>query len=137
MVEAAPVPEPTPEQEPLAPAAKPVAKPEPKPAPRPAPPPRPVAKPAPKPAPVPAPAGPAVARVEKLPALVVTRTEWHPDPARRRALIRVEGRAEPLELRHGDAVGALVVTSIEPSGVVFRMGEVEVRRKIGETEPRN
>jgi hypothetical protein len=88
--------------------------------------------PAAKPNPVPPAAGPAVARVEKLPALVVTRTVWHPDPARRRALVQVEGRAEPLELRHGDAVGALVVANIEPSGVIFRMGDVEVRRKIGQ-----
>jgi hypothetical protein len=73
-----------------------------------------------------------VARVEKLPGLVVTRTSWHPDTARRRALVRVEGRAEPLELRQGDAVGGLVVATIEPSGVIFRMGDVEVRRKVGQ-----
>jgi hypothetical protein len=73
-----------------------------------------------------------VARIEKLPAVVVTRTSWHPDPTRRRALVQVEGRAEPLELRHGDAVGSLVVATIEPSGVVFRMGDVEVRRKVGQ-----
>jgi len=133
---AAPAPEPAP-----LPALEP--KPVAKPAPELAPPPKPVAKPAAKPAPaakpnpVPPPAGPAVARVEKLPALVVTRTVWHPDPARRRALVQVEGRAEPLELRHGDAVGALVVANIEPSGVVFRMGDVEVRRKVGQTNPRN
>jgi hypothetical protein len=130
---AAPAPEPAP---PPALEPRPVAKP----APEPAPPPKPVAKPAPKPAPaakpnpVPPAAGPAVARVEKLPALVVTRTVWHPDPARRRALVQVEGRAEPLELRHGDAVGALVVANIEPSGVIFRMGDVEVRRKVGGTD---
>jgi hypothetical protein len=139
---AKPAPEPAPPPKPVAkPAPKPVpaAKPVAKPAPKPVPAAKPVAKPAPKPVPaakpnpVPPAAGPAVARVEKLPALVVTRTVWHPDPARRRALVQVEGRAEPLELRHGDAVGALVVANIEPSGVIFRMGDVEVRRKIGQS----
>jgi len=67
-----------------------------------------------------------------LPELTVAGTVWHPDAARRTARVELTGREEPLELREGDAVGSLVVKTIEPSGVVFRMGEVEVRRRVGE-----
>jgi hypothetical protein len=63
---------------------------------------------------------------------VVTSTQWHPDTARRSASVAVAGREGPLVLRTGDAVGPLVVTRIEPSGVVFRMGDVEIRRRVGE-----
>jgi len=56
---------------------------------------------------------------------------WHPAAERRVAEIEVEGRPEPLVLHEGDAVGPLVVSEIEPSGVVFLHDEVELRRRVG------
>ena len=66
-----------------------------------------------------------------VPAIRVERTEWHPQADRRVAVIEVAGRPEPLRLREGDAVGPLVVTSIEPSGVVFDHDGVSFRRRVG------
>jgi hypothetical protein len=147
------------EPEPVAPApaaaldAGPAASPEPAPAPSPraapAPPvPPPAAAPAPRPAPVraAAPAPPPVAAAPpveldpspaevvapSLPRIRVAGTVWHPDPGRRTARVALEGRDAPLELRQGDAVGSLVVREIEPSGVVFQLGAVELRRGVGE-----
>ncbi len=59
------------------------------------------------------------------------RTTWHPTPERRAARVVVEGFADPLELREGDAVGVLVVSEIQPSGVVFLHGGTKLRRKVG------
>ena len=59
------------------------------------------------------------------------KTVWHPTPARRVARIEVEGREGLLELREGDAVGTLVVSEIQPSGVVFLHGGEKLRRKVG------
>jgi len=89
-------------------------------------------RPAPEPAPPPATSDPEPAVRHIMPELTVAGTVWHPDPGRRTAEIELAGRGEPLTLREGDAVGSLVVKAIEPSGVVFRMGEVEVRRRVGE-----
>ncbi len=99
-------------------------------------PPRPAAPAAPKPASAP-PAAPEPTPVKVVappapPRLVVTGTEWHPDASRRVARVQLEGRDAALALREGDAVGSLVVREIEPSGVVFRLGEVELRRRVGE-----
>jgi hypothetical protein len=66
-----------------------------------------------------------------IPALVVARTVWHPDAQRRVAVVEVEGREEPLQLREGDAVGPLVVRKIEPGGVLFVRGSVEVLHPVG------
>jgi len=68
----------------------------------------------------------------EIPDLRVERTVWHPIAERRVALIEFERSAERLEIREGDAVGPLVVSKIEPSGVVFVHDGVEVRRRIGE-----
>jgi hypothetical protein len=121
--ETQPPPQPKPLPAPQAAEAKPLPALVVKPRPRP----KPVAKPTP-------PEEPAVAEVPPLPLpeLVVASTVWHPDPARRSAVVEVAGRDEPLELLQGDAVGPLVVSSIEPSGVVFLLGQVEVRRRVGE-----
>lgn len=83
-------------------------------------------------APAPAPAKPDVAVVPAPPDVVVRGTVWHPQAERRRATVEVEGHREPLELREGDAVGALVVAKIEPSGVVFLHGGATLRRAVGE-----
>lgn len=66
-----------------------------------------------------------------IPAVSVARTIWHPRSERRVAEINVEGRAVPLFLREGDAVGPLVVSQIDPSGVVFLHDQIEVRRRVG------
>jgi hypothetical protein len=85
------------------------------------------------PAPAPAPAKPDVAVVPAPPDVVVRGTVWHPQAERRRATVEVEGHRGPLELREGDAVGALVVAKIEPSGVVFLHGGATLRRGVGES----
>ena len=103
-----------------------VARPEPDPweePPAPAPSPEPTAAskpPAPKP----------VAKAES-PGVRVERTSWHPSAARRTAVVALAS-GEELEVHEGDEVGSLVVSRIEPSGVVFLDRGVEVRRRIGE-----
>jgi hypothetical protein len=67
------------------------------------------------------------------PELAIVRTAWHPDAARRSAKIRLEATNEVLTLREGDAVGGLVVREISPSAVVFKAGEVEIRRRVGQS----
>ncbi len=67
-----------------------------------------------------------------LPELVIERTEWHPLSERRLAVIAVGTSGATRELREGDAVGPLVVESIEPSGVVFLHEGVELRRPVGD-----
>jgi hypothetical protein len=78
-----------------------------------------------------APAASEVARAE-IPDLRVERTVWHPTAERRFALIEFDESAERREVREGDAVGPLVVSKIEPSGVVFVHDGVELRRRVGE-----
>jgi hypothetical protein len=114
----APAPEPAPSAEP-APTRR-AAEPTPSPAPE-------AARPRPAP-PKPRPA-PAVARAPE-PKVVVERTIWHPDPERRRAWVRLEGRAST-ELHEGDALGGVAVRRIEPSGVVFVVEGRELRRAVG------
>ena len=83
-------------------------------------------------APPPQRASGATARVRaELPAIVVERTEWHPLPERRLAVVTLEGHSEPLTLREGDAVGPFIVGAIEPSGVLFRHEGIELRRRVG------
>jgi hypothetical protein len=72
-----------------------------------------------------------------IPDLTILRTAWHPDPDRRSAKIRLESTNEILNLREGDAVGGLVVQGISPSAVVFKAGEVEIRRRVGQAGSRN
>jgi hypothetical protein len=72
-----------------------------------------------------------IAARASLPSLVVERTLWHPSAGRRLAVLEVEGRAGPVELREGDAVGDLVVLQIDPGGVVFLHRGVEIRRRVG------
>ncbi|MEE8476228.1 MAG: hypothetical protein V3T01_12780 [Myxococcota bacterium] len=66
-----------------------------------------------------------------IPAVFVARTVWHPRSERRIAEVNVEGRVDLLLLREGDAVGPLVVSQIDPSGVVFLHDQIEVRRRVG------
>jgi FHA domain-containing protein len=81
------------------------------------------------------PAAPPVAvatlrRAPPPPRVSVLRTVWHPLPERRTARVSIEGRGAPLELREGDAVGELVVSRIEPAGVVFEQGGREWRERV-------
>jgi hypothetical protein len=62
----------------------------------------------------------------------VEQTFWHPRPDRRVAVLALPGREQPLRVHEGDAVGALVVSEIEPSGVVFTRQGQRVRRALGE-----
>jgi hypothetical protein len=63
--------------------------------------------------------------------VTVKKTIWHPTPERRVARVEVEGRKGSLELHEGDAVGTLVVSEIQPSGVVFLHGGEKLHRKVG------
>lgn len=61
----------------------------------------------------------------------VEQTLWHPRPERRVAVLEVPGREAPLRVHEGDAVGSLVVSKIEPSGVVFTREGQSLRRALG------
>jgi hypothetical protein len=63
--------------------------------------------------------------------VTVKKTVWHPTPGRRMTQIEVEGRKGLLELHEGDAVGTLVVSEIQPSGVVFLHGGERLHQKVG------
>ena len=67
------------------------------------------------------------------PTVRVERTEWHPSPERRVAIVALEGADGPLRLQEGDAVGALVVGEIRPSAVTFYYEGIELRRRVGDT----
>ena len=67
----------------------------------------------------------------KLSSVEVVQTIWHPLPAKRQALIRVSGNDEPSFMAEGDTVGTLVLHEIEPAGVVFDNGGVQIRRRVG------
>ena len=75
-----------------------------------------------------------VKRIDRrgLPDLSILRTSWHPDADRRSAKIRLEATHETLTLREGDAIGGLVIQKISPSAVLFKVGEVEIRRRVGQ-----
>ena len=66
------------------------------------------------------------------PALRVERTEWHPSPHRRVAVVELDGSGDPLRLREGDVVGALVVGEIQPSAVTFYHEGLELHRRVGD-----
>jgi hypothetical protein len=76
-------------------------------------------------------AEPRVAAAALAPELWVERTQWHPTPAKRSALVRV-GADETREVREGDSVGGLVVKEIRPSGVLFLRDGAEFKRAVGE-----
>ncbi len=65
-----------------------------------------------------------------VPDIFVSSTVWHPQQDRRIAKVTLAGGA-PKELHEGDAIGPLVVSKIEPSGVIFLHAGVELRRRVG------
>lgn len=70
-----------------------------------------------------------------VPDIAVLQIAWHPQSDRRSTRIRVAASEEVLTLREGDAIGRLVVQEISPSAVVFALGDVEVRRRVGHGVP--
>jgi hypothetical protein len=67
----------------------------------------------------------------KLPAVIVEKTIWHPDADRRIAVIKLVDAEETLRLKEGDAVGPLVVKTINPGSVLFGHDEIEIRYNVG------
>lgn len=65
-----------------------------------------------------------------MPEVFVTSTVWHPQKNRRLAKVSLADGASR-EVHEGDAIGPLVVSLIEPSGVVFLHDGVELRRRVG------
>ena len=65
-----------------------------------------------------------------VPDVFVSSTVWHPQKDRRLAKVTFAGGAAQ-ELHEGDAIGPLVVSVIEPSGVIFLHDGVEIRRRVG------
>ena len=94
----------------------------------------PTPEPAPKPA-LPARAEPSpepeVAVVAHRPDVWVERTQWHPSPDKRSAIVRIGEGFEARELREGDAVDGVVVKEIRPSGVLFLHEGAEFKRGVG------
>ncbi len=82
------------------------------------------------PAPVREPEKKVVQRAQ-LPALSIEKTIWHPDTDRRIAIVRIADAEEVLRLKEGDAVGPLVIESIQPGSVVFTHDGVEIRYNVG------
>jgi hypothetical protein len=72
-----------------------------------------------------------VKRIE-VPPIRVNKAVWHPDAARRHAVVTFAQDGEALKLREGDAIGPLVVKSIKPGGVLFYHDGVEVRYNVGD-----
>lgn len=73
---------------------------------------------------------PQVAVIPPAPTVAVWEIVWHPDPKRRVATVKVEGRDAPLRLHEGDAVGTLVVAEIDPGAVIFLDGTARVRKPL-------
>jgi hypothetical protein len=67
----------------------------------------------------------------KLPTLSVEKTIWHPDAYRRVAVVKLTDAEEVLRLKEGDAVGPLVVQTINPSSVLFNHDGVEITYNVG------
>jgi hypothetical protein len=78
---------------------------------------------------------PQAERLERpsLPDLTIVRTAWHPRADRRSTEIRLEATDEVLTLREGDSVAGRFIQEISPSAVLFKVGDVESRRRVGQT----
>jgi len=75
--------------------------------------------------------GQRVVQRAKLPALNVQKTIWHPDADRRVAVVKLIDAEEVLRLKEGDAVGPLVVKTINPGSVLFNHDSIEIRYNVG------
>jgi hypothetical protein len=86
------------------------------------------------PASIPAPIrepGQRVIQRANLPAFNVQKTIWHPDAYRRVAVVKLIDADEVLRLKEGDAVGPLVVRTINPGSVLFNHDGIEIRYNVG------
>ena len=61
----------------------------------------------------------------------MAKTQWHPLADRRIAWVRVPGDSEPRRVVEGDVVDGLLISQIEPSGVVFERDGEKIRRPLG------
>jgi hypothetical protein len=66
-----------------------------------------------------------------VPPLSVEKTIWHPDAYRRVAVVKLIDAEEVLRLKEGDAVGPLVVRTINPGSVLFNHDGIEIRYNVG------
>jgi len=91
--------------------------------------PKPAAAPraAPEEAPPPLPPPPSI-------AISVEKTQWHPLADRRIAWVRVPGEADSQRIVEGDVIDGLIVSAIEPSGVVFERAGEKIRRALGRAD---
>ena len=67
----------------------------------------------------------------KLPTLSIQKTIWHPNTERRIAIVKLADDEEVLRLKEGDAVGPLVIESIQPGSVLFNHDGIEIRYNVG------
>jgi hypothetical protein len=96
-----------------------------------APKPAPKAKAAPKPEPAPAREVVEAPAAADIPTFAIEKTQWHPLADRRVAWLRVPGESESRRVVEGDVVEGLLVSKIEPSGVVFERDGKKIERVLG------
>jgi len=72
-----------------------------------------------------------VIRRAKVPTFSVEKTIWHPDADRRTALVKLLDSEEVLRLHEGDAIGPLVVKTIDPNRVLFSHDGIEIQFDVG------
>jgi hypothetical protein len=83
------------------------------------------------PAPIREPERKKVVQRAKLPTFKVEKTIWHPDADRRVVVVKLVDAEEVLRLKEGDAVGPLVVKTINPGSVLFSHDGIEVMYNVG------
>jgi len=67
----------------------------------------------------------------KVPALSVEKTIWHPDADRRVAVVKLIDDEGVLRLKEGDAIGPLVIKTINPGSVLFNHDGIEITYNVG------
>ena len=68
----------------------------------------------------------------KLPALSIEKTIWHPDAGIGASpVVKLVDAEEVLHLKEGDAIGPLVVKTINPGSVLFNHDSIEIRYNVG------
>jgi hypothetical protein len=67
----------------------------------------------------------------KVPAISIEKTIWHPDAFRRIAVVKLLDDEEIIRLKEGDAIGPLVVKTINPDSVLFNHDSIEIVYNIG------
>ncbi len=65
-----------------------------------------------------------------MPIFSVSRTIWHPDPARRVAVVKLLGRPSQ-RLGEGDVVAGFTVVEIGLTGVELERDGVVLKRRVG------